>query len=151
MGLLDVLSSFLGNANTDGQPQHQAVLTAVMEFVNSQPGGLNGILQRFQEHGAGDVVQSWIGSGPNQPVSPDTLQNALGSDSLNALASKVGIPADQASSLLAQVLPHVVNQATPNGEVPPSGQIDVASVLGSLTQAGGLQSIVEGFLGKKEN
>ena len=62
----------------------------------------------------------------------------LGSDVVGALATKVGIDPSQASSILAQVLPHVVNGATPNGEVPASGQVDTSNVLGTLTQLAGM-------------
>lgn len=150
MGLLDMLGSALGQGNADGQP-HQTILTAVMELINNQPGGLQGLIQKFEQNGAGGVVQSWISGEANQAVSPETLQNVLGSGALNDLAGKVGVTPDQASALLAQVLPKVVDHATPNGEVPPSGQIDVASVLGSIGQAGGIGALVEGFLSRKNN
>lgn len=149
MGLLDMIGSVLGQSNTDGQPQPTNALAAVMEFVNNQPGGLNGLIARFHEHGVGDIVQSWISSGPNQTVSPDTLQNVLGSGALNDLASKVGVSPEQASSLLSQVLPHVVDHATPNGEVPQTGQIDIAGALGSISQSGGIGSLLGGLLGNK--
>lgn len=148
MGLLDMIGSALGQGGGDGQPQ-QNVLMSVMEFINNQPGGLNGLIQKFQEQGAGEAVQSWLGSGPNQPVSSDTVQSALGSGALSELASKVGVSPEQASGLLAQVLPHVVDHATPDGQTPPTGQIDVASVLGSLSQSGGIGSLLAGFLGNK--
>ena len=148
MGLLDVVGSFLGNANAGGQQQN--VLTAVTEFVNNQPGGLQGLIQQFETQGAGGLVQSWIGGGANQAVSPDTVQNVVGSGALGELAGKLGVSPEQASSVLAQVLPHVVDHGTPNGEVPASGQLDTANILASIGQAGGLGSLVEGLLGKKE-
>lgn len=74
----------------------------------------------------------------NQPISPETLQNVLGSDTIGALAQKVGIDPQQASGILAQVLPHVVNGATPNGEVPAGGQLDTSNVLGTLSQLASL-------------
>jgi uncharacterized protein YidB (DUF937 family) len=144
-----MIGSALGQTNADGQP-HQNLLTAVMEFVNNQPGGINGLVQKFHEHGLGDIVQSWIGAGPNQSVSPETLQNVVGSDALSQLASKLGVSPEQASALLAQILPHVLNHATPNGETPPSGQFDVASVLSSIQGAGGIGSLIEGFLGNRQ-
>lgn len=148
MGLLDVVGSFLGNANAGGQQQN--VLTAVTEFVNNQPGGLQGLIQQFETQGAGGLVQSWIGGGANQAVSPDTVQNVVGSGALGELAGKLGVSPEQASSVLAQVLPHVVDHGTPNGEAPASGQLDTANILASIGQAGGLGSLVEGLLGKKE-
>jgi uncharacterized protein YidB (DUF937 family) len=140
MSLLDTLGSLLGGSSQEGGGQQQ-VIAAAMEFVNNQPGGLNGLVQKFQQGGLGDVVQSWVGNGENQAISGDQLQSVLGSDAVSGLAQKVGLQPDQVSSVLAQVLPHVVNAGTPNGEVPAGGQINSESVLGTL---GGLASLFGG-------
>ncbi|PAJ80207.1 YidB family protein [Burkholderia ubonensis] len=136
MGLLDIVGGLLGG-QAGGNSQN-ALLSAALEFINNQPGGLNGLIEKFKAGGAGDIIGSWVGTGENQPVSADTLQNVLGSDAIGALASKFGVDPAQASGILAQVLPHVVNHATPNGEVPADGQVDTSNVLGTLTQLAGL-------------
>ncbi|RKU03163.1 hypothetical protein C7H84_11340 [Burkholderia sp. Nafp2/4-1b] len=136
MGLLDIVGGLIGGQA--GGNSQSALITTALEFINNQPGGLNGLIEKFKAGGAGDVIGSWVGTGENQPISPDTLQNVLGSDVVGSLASKVGIDPAQASSILAQVLPHVVNHATPNGEVPAGGQVDTSNVLGTLTQLAGM-------------
>ncbi|KVR90769.1 YidB family protein [Burkholderia vietnamiensis] len=136
MGLLDIVGGLIGG-QAGGNSQSALIATA-LEFINNQPGGLNGLIEKFKAGGAGEVIGSWVGTGENQPISADTLQNVLGSDVVGSLASKVGIDPSQASSILAQVLPHVVNGATPNGEVPAGGQIDTSNVLGMLTQLAGM-------------
>lgn len=136
MGLLDIVGGLIGGQA--GGNSQSALITTALEFINNQPGGLNGLIEKFKAGGAGDIIGSWVGNGENQPISPDTLQNVLGSDVVGSLASKVGIDPAQASSILAQVLPHVVNGATPNGEVPASGQVDTSNVLGTLTQLAGM-------------
>ncbi|KVA15187.1 hypothetical protein WI73_23755 [Burkholderia ubonensis] len=136
MGLLDIVGGLLGGQA--GGNSQSALLSAALEFINNQPGGLNGLIEKFKAGGAGDIIGSWVGTGENQPISGDTLQNVLGSDAIGALASKFGVDPAQASGILAQVLPHVVNHATPNGEVPADGQIDTSNVLGTLTQLAGL-------------
>jgi len=95
MSLLDILASSLGNSSQQpgGQQGQAALIAAALAFVNSQPGGIMGLIQRFQQHGAGDVVQSWIGTGENKPISPDTLTNVLGQDNVGALAQKAGVSA----------------------------------------------------------
>jgi uncharacterized protein YidB (DUF937 family) len=140
MSLLDTLGSLLGGSSQEGGGQQQ-LIAAAMEFVNNQPGGLNGLVQKFQQGGLGDVVQSWVGNGENQAISPDQLHSVLGSDAVAGLAQKVGLPADQVTGLLAQVLPHVVNASTPNGEVPAGGQVNSENVLGTL---GSLASLFGG-------
>ncbi|KVD80313.1 hypothetical protein WI89_25265 [Burkholderia ubonensis] len=136
MGLLDIVGGLLGGQA--GGNSQSALLSAALEFINNQPGGLNGLIEKFKAGGAGDVIGSWVGTGENQPISADALQNVLGSDAIDALASKFGVDPAQASGILAQVLPHVVNHATPNGEVPADGQVDTSNVLGTLTQLAGL-------------
>ncbi|WP_334009198.1 YidB family protein [Burkholderia cepacia] len=136
MGLLDIVGGLLGGQA--GGNSQSALITTALEFINNQPGGLNGLIEKFKAGGAGDIIGSWVGNGENQPISADTLQNVLGSDVVGSLASKIGIDPSQASSILAQVLPHVVNGATPNGEVPAGGQIDTSNVLGALTQLAGM-------------
>ena len=136
MGLLDIVGGLIGGQA--GGNSQSALITTALEFINNQPGGLNGLIEKFKAGGAGDIIGSWVGNGENQPISADTLQNVLGSDVVGSLASKVGIDPSQASSILAQVLPHVVNGATPNGEVPASGQVDTSNVLGTLTQLAGM-------------
>ncbi|RIV47872.1 YidB family protein [Burkholderia pseudomallei] len=134
MGLLDIVGGLIG-----GQGGNQnALVSAALEFINNQPGGLNGLIEKFNAGGAGGIIGSWIGTGENQSISPETLQNVLGSDTIGALAQKVGIDPQQASGILAQVLPHVVNGATPNGEVPAGGQLDTSNVLGTLSQLASL-------------
>ncbi len=136
MGLLDIVGGLIGGQA--GGNSQSALITTALEFINNQPGGLNGLIEKFKAGGVGDIIGSWVGNGENQPISADTLQNVLGSDVVGSLASKVGIDPSQASSILAQVLPHVVNGATPNGEVPAGGQVDTSNVLGTLTQLAGM-------------
>ena len=142
MSLLDTIGSLLGKSPEGGG--QQALVTAALEFVNNQPGGLNGLIDRFKEKGLGDVVTSWVSNGENQPITPDALHGVLGSDAVNDLAAKAGVQPDQVTGLLSQILPHVVNAATPEGEVPAEGKLNATTVLGSL---GGLAAL----LGKGDN
>lgn len=142
MSLLDTFGSFLGKSSEGGS--QQALIAAALEFVNSQPGGLNGLIERFREKGLGDIVSSWVGNGENQPIAPDALHSVLGSESVSNFAAKAGVQPDQVTGLLSQILPHVVNAATPAGEVPAEGKLNPATVLSAL---GGLSAL----FGRKDN
>ena len=121
----------------------QNVVGAVMGALNNHPGGIGGVVDSLSKGGLGDVVSSWIGSGPNPPVTTDQIQGALGSGPTNAIASeiagKLGISPEMAGTVLAQVLPHLVDHLTPNGQVPQGG----------LSGAGGdlLSNLLGGALG----
>lgn len=81
-------------------------------------GGLNDLLKQFQQGGQGDVVQSWIGTGPNKSISSDVLSKVLSSDQIRTLSAQSGMSRDDLIATLSQQLPELVNQLTPNGRIP---------------------------------
>lgn len=81
-------------------------------------GGLGALLQRFEQNGYGNVVNSWIGQGQNQQISPDELHEALGPQAVNDLSQHTGVPRNELLSQLAQALPGIVDRLTPQGRIP---------------------------------
>lgn len=118
MGILDMLTSIM--ASRAAGELETAVIPVVLSEVlgNGSQGGLSAIVAKLQQAGFGEEVKSWIGTGQNLPISAQQLQEVLGSDLVKQLASRFGIPADQLSIVLAQVLPTVVDQASPKGTLP---------------------------------
>ena len=86
-------------------------------------GGLGGLLKQFQQNGFGDAINSWIGTGPNKPVAPGQISNALSPEIIDALSQRTGLPKDQISQILSQVLPNLVDQLTPQGQLPTQQEI----------------------------
>ena len=116
MGLFDnALGALTGGGGGGGQ---NALVSAVLGMIQNQPGGLAGLAEKFQNGGLGDVVQSWIGTGQNQPVSADEVQQVLGQDALQQVAAKAGVDPSQVASSLSQLLPQLVDRLTPNGQIP---------------------------------
>jgi uncharacterized protein YidB (DUF937 family) len=118
------------------------IIAAALSMLNPKDasvgggGGLADVIGAFTKGGLGDVVSSWIGTGANRPVDPGALSSILGPAVLGQFAQRAGIGAAEAPSVLAQVLPELVNQMTPQGQVPQGGALD--GVLGSLLgQLGG--------------
>ena len=110
-----------------------------MHLINNpQTGGLQGLIQSFQQGGLGDIVNSWVSSGQNLPISAEQIQSVLGGSGLQELAAKLGISPAQASGSLAEMLPQMVDKMTPNGEVPQGG--DLLSQGMDLLKKGGLFS-----------
>jgi uncharacterized protein YidB (DUF937 family) len=81
-------------------------------------GGLGGLLERFQQGGQASAVNSWIGSGQNQPLQPGQLSTVLGPNIIKTLAQRTGLSEDELTKQLSQVLPGVVDKLTPNGRIP---------------------------------
>lgn len=95
-------------------------------------GGLGGLIEAFQRNGMGDVVQSWVGTGRNLPISPDQLQQVLGGDVLGRIAQQLGSTPEQASSGLADVLPRLIDGLTPQGRLPEGG-VDIESIMRAMS------------------
>ena len=120
MGFLDEMASkAVANAGGSSNP----VVSAVLQLIQNQPGGISGLLQQFHEKGLGELVNSWVSTGQNLPVSPDQVQHVLGTEQVQQVAAKAGIPAQLASSKLAEFLPMIVDKLTPNGQVPEQGSL----------------------------
>src|SRR6516225_1281753 len=81
-------------------------------------GGLGGLVNKLQQGGLGDVVNSWVGSGQNQPDSPGQLGSALGPSIMKTVSQLTGISEDDLAKQLSQVLPGLVDKLTPNGKLP---------------------------------
>lgn len=108
MGLLDGL---LGG--TFGA----ALVTAANEFIEKN-GGISSLVAKFQEKGLGPIVQSWIGTGQNEPIEPEQICEATGSDVIDELAAKTGIAPEELKQKLAEILPQVIDKLTPQGKLP---------------------------------
>src|SRR4029077_18650440 len=95
-----------------------AGLVSVVSDVLEKHGGVEGVVSQFQKNGLGATVQSWVGTGPNQPVSPDDVQRVLGPDLLKQLSEKSGVSVQELTQKLAHVLPQAVDKLTPDGAIP---------------------------------
>ena len=153
MGLLDgILGNVLGGNRA--QPQTQDPLGAILSGLSGesrggagnillqlglsmlqQNGGLEGVLGKFRQAGMGAQADSWVSTGPNMNISPDQLQEVLGSGALSDIASKLGMSEDQAGSAMSQVLPELVDQLTPQGQVTDQSNNSIAEGLDALSRS----------------
>jgi|KBSMisStandDraft_5_1062788.scaffolds.fasta_scaffold57175_3 uncharacterized protein YidB (DUF937 family) len=123
------VSSMLANSSNP-------LAASVMQMINSQPGGLSGLVQQFHDKGLGGLVSSWVGTGQNLPVSADQLQHVLGSEQVKEIAAKAGISPDMVTSHLSQLLPMLIDKMTPNGQMPQGGSSILEEGMGMLKNLG---------------
>lgn len=127
-GLGDLLGGILGGSQggssgaLGGNPMLRMLLPLVASLLMN--GGLQKILGRLQESGKGEKGQSWVSSGPNEPVDAEDIKAALDDQELAEIAQKLGVSEDEAAEAVAQVLPEVVDKATPAGELPDDDELD---------------------------
>ena len=159
MGLLDsLLGSVLGGGQTQSSPQ-AALINAVLRMLMSRGegslgsvlgtvtrnaggnqggleglGGLGGLIGALTQGGLGQAANSWVGTGQNMQVSPDEITQALGGGGagsiLAQIAQQAGLSQGEAASGLSQVLPGIIDQLTPDGQLPQQDSLE--SMLGSL-------------------
>ncbi len=90
-----------------------ALINAVLE--KTQYHDINGLVAALQKGGLGPQVQSWLGTGTNLPISEEQLRTVLGNAQVQDFARHLGLPVDATLKMLAQYLPQLVDQASPNG------------------------------------
>lgn len=144
MGLLDsVLGAALGGGSQGGGGQADLLKMVIGMLAGGgqggqaggAAGGLGGLLEQFQRSGLGEVAGSWVSTGQNLPISPDQLGQVLGGDQIAGMASQLGMNSGDLLGQLSQMLPQVIDQLTPNGQVPQqidAGGIDLGGLLGGL-------------------
>jgi uncharacterized protein YidB (DUF937 family) len=108
MGMLDgLLGGIVG-----------AGMVSVVNNIIEKHGGLQGVVNEFEKNGLGATVKSWVGTGPNQAISPEEVHRTLGPDLLRQLSQKSGLSVQDLAQKLAQVLPQAVDTMTPDGTIP---------------------------------
>lgn len=138
MGLMDDLlkqAGGLGGLASMAAKNPQAI-SAIVSLLSSRDrsvggsGGIGSVVEAFQKKGLGDMVASWISTGPNPPITASQVTDVLGSDIVKQFAAKAGVPGTEAGGLLASLLPTVIDQLTPQGKVPETNALE--STLGGL-------------------
>ena len=136
MGLLDgLLGSLMGGGQQQGgNPLVQIAMDMLLkkgQAGGSGAGGLGDLMGMFQQAGLGKQLDSWISTGANQPIDSDQLTHALGSDRIRDIASQLGLGQGDVAGGLAKILPELINQVTPTGQVPQDQNV-IGDLLGSL-------------------
>jgi uncharacterized protein YidB (DUF937 family) len=109
--LTNILGAVTGNSPAAGNP----IMGAIGGLLGN--GGLQGLMAKFTQGGLGDIFSSWIGMGENKAISPEQVQQALGADQIQDIASKMGVDPAQASGFLSEHLPKIVDKLSPSGEI----------------------------------
>jgi len=110
-----LILSKIGGANDSG-----AASSALDDLVGGSGGfDLGDIVGKFTGSG-GDLAskaKSWLGDGGNEAVSASEIQDAIGSDKIEAFARKLGIGTEEASNGLSQILPDLIDKSSKGGDL----------------------------------
>ena len=81
-------------------------------------GGLGSLLDSFRQAGQGEAADSWVSTGPNKPIEPPQIKQAIGADVLSELSQRTGLSEEEILTRLSQRLPEAVDKYTPDGRLP---------------------------------
>jgi outer membrane protein OmpA-like peptidoglycan-associated protein/uncharacterized protein YidB (DUF937 family) len=113
------------------------LLAAVLGLItDSRTDGFAGFIQRLRRGGLGQQVSSWVGTGPNEPVTPEQIEQSLGADTVERVAARAGVPPGTSRTVLAFLIPKVVDLATPDGTVQAGVPPALAAFVGGAAGAG---------------
>ena len=116
--LKELLQGILGGgARTPNSGLLESGIKVLLD-PNGPTGGLPGLLGMFKNKGLGNIIESWIGTGPNKRIRAGQVKKGLGPDLLEQIAGSVGVSKGAASDQLAKYLPNIINKLTPKGEIP---------------------------------
>ena len=104
-------------AKLGGQQGQEGGLASLGKLVSSS-GGLQGLTSKLASSGLGPQVQSWVSHGQNQPVSGSQIMDAMDPGQVHAMAQKAGMSDEECCDHVAKALPDMVDQATPEGQMP---------------------------------
>src|SRR5262245_58682061 len=134
MGVLDAVVNEAGSQLGISSSSAGSVLSGLLSFINQQDGGVGAFLDRFRQAGVGNLVTSWL-HGDTKSVAPEAVENALGRDTINNIASKSGLSFSAAASAIAVMLPKLIQRLAPGGNVPTRLPSEFASYVTGPTAA----------------
>ncbi len=108
---ISILKDKIGESN----PQIEDALNSIFGGEDGKI-DLSNIFSKIEDANLGEIVSSWIGSGENAPIDTDNLKNLLGEEKISEFAQKLGIDIDSATETLKDLLPQIVDKATPEGD-----------------------------------
>jgi uncharacterized protein YidB (DUF937 family) len=121
MSLLDSIVGEVASGLSGGSTNvHPGLAEAVIGMLgnNAQGGGMQALVSAFEQQGLSHILNSWVGTGANAPISTDQINAVLGSDQVKAIAQGLGLSPQAASSGLATLLPQMIDKLSPGGQVP---------------------------------
>lgn len=141
-GIQDMLSGIMGGS-AQIPADLQKMVEPILQMIQ-QNGGLQQIIGQLQNSPIGEQVNSWLGSGANEAVTPDQVAQAM-PNAVEDLSKKTGMTIEQVSSSISELLPNLVDKLSPTGQIPGTDQLN--EVLKQIPGGDQLQGMLSGLLG----
>ena len=93
------------------------LLPLAMRWVQKN-GGMGSVLDRFRQKGFGPQAQSWVATGDNDGIDERAVEQVVGAGELQQMAQRLGVPEQEVAQAFAEIMPHMVDQLSPQGQLP---------------------------------
>jgi uncharacterized protein YidB (DUF937 family) len=139
-GLGGLLGGMIGGgvAGSAGLGKRGVLLAMLLPFAMQwvqRNGGIGAVLERFRQKGYQQHADSWVSTGDNQPIEAEAVDNVVGREELSRLSRQLGVPEQEVAHGFAEILPEVVNQLSPEGQVPPEADDALDGGLSEIEKA----------------
>lgn len=111
-----------------------ALLPIVLGYIQKN-GGLSGVLSKFQSNGLNDKAQSWMSvDANNDGIDAGDVMRLFGQDEIEHACQQTGANQDEVCQGIAELLPQVVNDLTPYGDLTSESQAneEISQILQQL-------------------
>ena len=139
-GLGDILGSVLGGQTTRGGFGGKGMLiAALMPMVLSwikRNGGLSGALSKITGMGYEKQARSWLSTNElNDNLDPNDINRLFDDSEIQQVAAHTGANGIEVRQGLAELLPEVMNQLTPNGNLDnePEANEEIDQIISQLS------------------
>ncbi|MEP7171873.1 MAG: YidB family protein [Aestuariivirga sp.] len=118
------IGEYVKGLSNDPNSTAGGLIESVKKTIGSSPtatsitGGLGELVDHFTKQGEGKTAESWIGKGPNAPITDSQMEKTLGPDLIDSLVKQTGLGREELLSRLSKTLPEAVDKLTPDGQVP---------------------------------
>ena len=129
MAMLDNVIDDIGSRFGLG-PKAGLLLREVVQLITGSPGGIGGFIEKFRSAGLASQVASWLGRTDGAVLTAPQVEQALGSNVLGGIASRLGLGGGVVGAAMGYLLPKVIGQMTPGGAIPSSMPSWVSGFLG---------------------
>jgi outer membrane protein OmpA-like peptidoglycan-associated protein/uncharacterized protein YidB (DUF937 family) len=134
MGTMDLLINDVENHFGISDAKAGSLLSSLLGLIQQQKGGLSGFLDRFRSVGLSDMVSGWLTGATASPISPESVQSALGSQTVSSIASRTGLSLSMVTAALGYMVPRLVRGLTPGGTIPTRLPADAMSYLSNTPE-----------------
>jgi uncharacterized protein YidB (DUF937 family) len=94
-----------------------SMLRELLMLMTTSPGGIGGFIDKFKSAGLPREANGWLGNANAAALNSSQVEQALGGNTIDAIAQKVGVTGSVASAAIGYLVPKLIGQLTPDGVV----------------------------------